>query len=110
MNSMIAFSGWDNIEQDIGHYDTMFASALDMVNAGQPMLMYVWAPSVYTNKMVPGENVVWLSVENVLDNSNPLGEDGGESYDQRPGTAPIGPGQCPGAVEGTCQLGWNVRP
>ena len=108
MNSMIAFSGWDNIEQDIGHYDTMFASALNDVNGGRPMLLYIWTPSVHTEQIVPGQNVVWLSVENVLDDSNPLGEDGGESYDQRPGTAPIGPNQCPGAVGVTCQLGWDT--
>jgi glycine betaine/proline transport system substrate-binding protein len=108
MNSMIAFSGWDKIEQDIGNYDAMFASALEDVNRGQSMILYMWAPTTYSEQMVPGQNVVWLSVELVLDDSNPLGEDGGESYDQRPGTAPIGPSQCPGVVGGICQLGWDT--
>ena len=82
VNSIIAFSGWDNIEQDIGNYDAMFASALDDVNRGQSMILYMWAPTTYSEQMVPGQNVVWLSVELVLDDSNPLGGDGGESYEQ----------------------------
>jgi glycine betaine/proline transport system substrate-binding protein len=54
MNSMIAFSGWDKIEQDIGNYDAMFASALEDVNRGQSMILYMWAPTTYSEQMVPG--------------------------------------------------------
>ena len=35
-----------------------------------------------------------------------LGVEGGESHSQLPGTATIGTDQCPGSVDGTCQLGW----
>ena len=72
-------------------------------------MAYVWAPSSYTTVLVPGENVVWLAVERVLDDSNPLNRPRGEEWDQRPGTAAIDPAVCPDAVErGTCQLGWQA--
>ena len=50
--------------------------------------------------------MLWLEVNDVIDDSNPLGAEGGEGYDQRPGTASIGADQCPGSEDGVCQLGW----
>ena len=107
MTSQIAFSGWDNIAQTIAGYDAMVAEAERRVNAGEPMVLYTWTPSAYITTFRPGDNVVWLAVEEVIDDSNPTGVEGGESHDQRPGTAAIGPDQCP-AAEGanTCQMGW----
>jgi glycine betaine/proline transport system substrate-binding protein len=98
---------WDNITQVIAGYDAMVAEAVAKANAGDPMVIYTWTPSAYITELIPGENVVWLGVEAVLDDSNPTGQDGGEAHDQRPGTANIGEDQCPSAAEmGTCQLGW----
>ena len=34
------------------------------------------------------------------------GREGGEGYDQRPGTAGIGTDKCPGSVDGVCTMGW----
>ena len=56
--------------------------------------------------MRPGDNALWLTVDEVIDDSNPTGREGGESYDQRPGTAGIGTDNCPGSVDGVCQMGW----
>ena len=42
----------------------------------------------------------------VLDDSNPGAQEGGEAHSQLPGTAAIGPDQCPSSVDNTCQLGW----
>ena len=109
IDSIIAFNGWDKIEQTISGYDAMFAVALAKVYAGEPMVMYVWMPSDYVaiDQMLPGHNVVFLSSEDVLDDSNPLGDPGGEDYDQRPGLAPMASAICPGAMDGVCQLGWG---
>ena len=107
INSQIAFSGWDNVEQVKAGYDAMFAEATAKVEAGEPAVMYTWAPSAYITILRPGDNVYWLAVEDVIDDSNPLGIEGGEGHDQRPGEAPFTPDQCPAAADdGTCRLGW----
>ena len=107
IDNQIAFSGWDNIEQITAGYDAMFAEAVTRVAAGEPAVVYTWAPSRYIAQLRPGDNVVWLAVEEVLDNSNPTGVEGGERHAQLPGRADIPPEQCPAAAEaGTCQLGW----
>ncbi len=105
LTAQIAFSGWENIEQTIAGYDAMVAEAITKANAGEPAIIYTWTPSAYITELRPGDNVVWLEVNDVLDDSNPTGVEGGEEYDQRPGTATIGEAACPGSV-GTCQLGW----
>ena len=107
IDSQIAFSGWTNIAQVKAGYDAMFAEATVKANAGEPMVIYTWTPSAYITVLRPGDNVVWLAVEDVLDDSNPTGLVGGERYDQRPGQANIGPEACPAAANAdTCQLGW----
>ena len=109
IESQIAFSGWENIQQILAGYDAMIAEAIAKANAGEPMVAYTWAPSSYITRLRPGDNVVWLGVEEVVDDSNPLGREGGEEWDQRPGTAEISPEECPAAEAlGTCQLGWLV--
>ncbi len=105
--NQIAFSGWDNIQETIAGYDAMMAEAVAKADNGEPMVIYTWTPSAYITQLIPGSNVIWLGVDETLDDSNPAGQDGGEAHDQRPGTANIGPEQCPSAAEkGTCQLGW----
>ncbi|MEM7339814.1 MAG: glycine betaine/L-proline ABC transporter substrate-binding protein ProX [Actinomycetota bacterium] len=105
--AQIEFSGWENIAQTIAGYDAMMAEAVAKADAGEPMVIYTWTPSAYITNLIPGENVVWLAMDDVLDDSNPTGEEGGEGWDQRPGTASIGPDECPAAADaGTCQLGW----
>ncbi len=108
IQSQIAFSGWENIEQVLAGYDAMFAEATAKADAGEPMVAYTWTPSSYITALRPGDNVVWVGVENVVDDSNPLGREGGEEWDQRPGTSPaIGPEACPSAADdGICDIGW----
>ena len=96
IDSQIAFSNWTNIAQVKAGYDAMFAEATVKANAGEPMVIYTWTPSSYITELRPGDNVVWLAVEDVLDDSNPTGVVGGERYDQRPGIANIGPRSLPG--------------
>ena len=106
--SQIAFSGWENIGQVLAGYDAMFAEATAKADAGEPMVAYTWTPSSYITALRPGDNVVWVGVENPIDDSNPLGREGGEEWDQRPGTSPaIGPDSCPSAADdGICDIGW----
>ena len=107
IDSQIAFSEWENIAQVKAGYDAMFAEATAKANAGEPMVIYTWTPSAYITELRPGDNVYWLAAEDVLDDSNPTGIEGGEGHDQRPGTANIGPESCPAAADaGTCQLAW----
>ncbi len=111
IQNQIAFgdgeSPWDNITQVIAGYDAMAAEATAKANNDEPMLIYTWTPSAYITQLIPGENVVWLGTEAVLDDSNPADLEGGESHDQRPGTANIGAEECPYAANNdTCQLGW----
>ena len=108
IQSQILFSGWwKNIRQVTEGYDSMFAEATRKVSRGVPTVVYTWTPSSYIAQLRPGDNVVWLGVEDVLDDSNPLGRPGGENWDQRPGAAAIGAVACPDAARrGICQLGF----
>ena len=104
--SQIAFSEWENIEQVIAGYDAMVAEATAKANRGEPMVIYTWTPSAYILELIPGVNVYWLGTDEVLDDSNPANQDGGEKHDQRPGIVAIGADQCPAATDAGCQLGW----
>ena len=115
--NMIAFSGWDNIVQFTGGYDTSIEFAHRDADAGVPMVIFVWAPSLHIARLRPGDNVYWMGVENILDDSNPTGIEGGEEHDQRGpdgngGYVSIGADQCPSATEqpdGRCPIGWRAH-
>ena len=104
ITNQLAFYGWDNFEQEIAGYDVLFADFLGKVNAGEPAMIYTWTPSSYVTEAVPGDNVMWITMhpEDVIDDSNPAGIDGGEFHDQRPGFDGFGEDFC----TQPCQLGW----
>ena len=114
IENQIAFSGWDNIVQTKAGYDAMFAQAVDNVNEGIPMVIYTWTPTAYITQLRPGDNVYWMGVDDILDDSNPANQDGGEEHSQRGtdgtgGFASIGADQCPSAADqesGRCKIGW----
>ena len=114
IENMITFGGWDNIVQTTAGYDVMFNQAVRRVNEGIPMVAYVWAPSAYIAQLRPGDNVYWMGVENILDDSNPAYQVGGDNHSQRGpdgtgGFAAIGEDQCPSAADqpsGQCKIGW----
>ncbi|MXX65002.1 MAG: glycine betaine/L-proline ABC transporter substrate-binding protein ProX [Acidimicrobiia bacterium] len=63
INAWLENAGWDNIEQfDIGGYDAMIADAIAKDAAGEPYLVYTWAPSHYVSDLRPGDNAVWVSI------------------------------------------------
>ena len=114
IENMIAFGGWGNIAQITASYHTMFAQALDNVDEGIPMVFYTWTPTVYITQLRPGDNVYWMGVDEILDDSNPANQEGGELHTQRivdgtGGFASIGVDQCPSAADepsGRCKIGW----
>ena len=112
MASQIVFAGWDNLEQTQAGYDAMFAEFLDKVQNGEPAIIYTWTPTAYLAQAVPGELTMWLSHPNseVLDDSNPLGREGGAEYSQRRDDGTIGytglsDDTCLQGPDG-CQVGW----
>lgn len=106
LESQIAFSGWENIKQVLAGYDAMFAEATSRLADDEPVVIYTWAPSGYIAQLRPGDNVMWIGVEEVVDDSNPLEREGGEKWDQRPGLASLDSDTCLHIVEEGCQLGW----
>jgi len=107
INSMLVGAGLDNIVQVKAGYDPMWAQATDMVNEGLPTVAYTWTPSAYITTIRPGDNAYWLGHGWILDDSNPNNQEGGEAWDQRPGSAAIGEDMCPARNdEGLCPIGW----
>ena len=47
------------------------------------MVAYTWTPSAYITELRLGDNVYWIGVDDVLDDSNPVGQEGGEEHSQR---------------------------
>ncbi|MBT5579915.1 MAG: hypothetical protein HOJ56_06385, partial [Acidimicrobiaceae bacterium] len=107
MASQIAFAGWDNLEQTQAGYDAMFAEFLTKAQAGDPAIIYTWTPTAYLAQAIPGETTMWLTMETILDDSNPLGKEGGESYDQGEGYTGLGADTCLAPASG-CNTGWEA--
>ena len=116
--NQFAFAGWENIQPLEVDYDVMFDQFLDLVKAGEPAITYTWTPAPYLTQTIPGIDVYWLSIEedSVLDDSNPLELEGGESHAQigedadgrfEPFSA-LGPEKCTINSSGKCNLGWNA--
>ena len=107
IENQIAFGNgstpWDNMEETKAGYDALYAEMVDRVNNGEPGILYTWTPTSYVTVLVPGENVLWLSVEAVLDSSNPLGKEGGASHAQGEGFSGFDASMC----TQPCQLGWE---
>ncbi len=98
---------WD-VEQIQAGYDTMIAEATDLANAGEPMAIYTWTPSAYITKLIPGNNVMWISVDGEVDDQNCSGQENAEQYAQANATASIGEDSCLFNAAGECRLGWTA--
>jgi glycine betaine/proline transport system substrate-binding protein len=63
IEELIETNGWQNtITQVVGDFDTLWAAEVDGYTNGVPVLSYIWAPSAFVAQLVPGEDVLWLSV------------------------------------------------
>ena len=95
IDAWIENAGWTNVEQfDIGGYDAMIADAVARDAAGEPYLVYTWAPSHYVSDLRPGDNSVWVSIH----------DDPSVSPTQIEGAKSIG-AQC---TADPCILGWDA--
>ena len=69
INDTIAANGWrDTIEQVSAQHATLFSDSMHRHRRGQPLLQYVWSPSSFTAQLLPGRDVIWLSMDNPLPN------------------------------------------
>ena len=88
IEELITANGWEaTITQVVGDFDALWAAEVERFGNGEPVLSYVWAPSAFVAQLVPGEDVLWLSVR----------QDQGDSSE-----IALPPSQCPGQP---CQLG-----
>ena len=88
IEDLIAANGWEaTIAQVVGDFDALWAAEVEGFAKGEPVLSYVWAPSAYIAQLVPGQDVLWLSVRRDLGDSSEIA---------------LPPSQCPGQP---CQLG-----
>ncbi|CAN7667888.1 glycine betaine/L-proline ABC transporter substrate-binding protein ProX [Caballeronia sp. LjRoot34] len=51
----------DTVTVETGSYDLLMSDAISRYLAGSPVLLYSWYPNVYTQKLLPGRDLVWLS-------------------------------------------------
>lgn len=76
--AIIERNDWTNLEQTKAGYEGMVADTLARVDDGLPAIQYTWSPSGYLAQLVPGGNVLWLSLggeEYVCDATDPCGAD-----------------------------------
>lgn len=91
IDQTIGHNGWeDTIEQISGKYYSLWWLAWDRhLLEGEPLLTYVWSPSVFAGVLRPGVDAYWLTVPNPLPGQR--------------GAASLPPEQCPGQP---CELGF----
>ena len=58
----------DAINPITAAYNASFADALARYNNGEPVLFYTWTPNFTTFELVPGEDVVWINVPEIIPN------------------------------------------
>jgi len=96
--------GWDDDFNAIkAGYSASMADALGRFENGQPIFFYTWTPNWTVGELPPGEDVVWLQMEETK-----LPEDQAHLADQ---TTVEGLEGCAG--EQPCNLGWpanDIRP
>lgn len=51
----------DTVSVETGSYDLLMSDAVSRYQAGKPVLLFSWYPNVYTQKLIPGRDLVWLS-------------------------------------------------
>ncbi len=103
INENIEFAGWDNIEQTKAGYDAMVAEAVGRANGNTPFIIYTWTPSAYVTQLVPGDNAIWLAIEedSVLDGS--ITPEFDQLVDGVAVPAALGADSC---TADPCHLGW----
>ena len=44
----------------------LFADSVGRFNRGESILQYIWTPGAFTAELVPGSDVIWLSLSNPI--------------------------------------------
>ena len=96
------------LQQVQAGYDTMIAEAQDKADSGEPMVIYTWTPSAYITRLIPGDNVMWISAEGEVTDANCSNQEGGEQYAQPNATAAIGADSCLLNSVDECRLAWTA--
>ena len=64
INDTLANNGWDDRAAQVSAtHSALFAESQASFAAGGPVLQYVWTPTAFVGKLVPGRDVLWLSIE-----------------------------------------------
>ena len=67
IDDTIVRNGWENtIEQVSEDHFTLFLDSLRRHDRDEPILVYVFTPASFTARLVPGTDVIWLSLDNPL--------------------------------------------
>lgn len=91
IDDTIAANGWEEtIEQVSADHSVLFTDSLARHQRGEPVLQFVWTPGLFTSYLVPGRDVIWLSLDNPIPS--------------QPGAADLPVDECPGQP---CQMGFT---
>ncbi len=64
IDDTLAKNGWDDRAQQISAtHSALFAESQASFEIGGPVLQYVWTPTAFVGKLVPGRDVLWLAIE-----------------------------------------------
>lgn len=104
IDEMIRFARWRNIDQRYGDPEELTEAALRRIVAGKPVIIYLGGPSARLAQLIPGENVVWLSVDpdSVLDGS--ITAAWNQRIDDEAVAAPVAAASC---TADPCYLSWR---
>ena len=64
INDTLAKNGWDDRAAQVSAtHSALFAESQASFAGGGPVLQYVWTPTAFVGKLVPGRDVMWLAIE-----------------------------------------------
>jgi glycine betaine/proline transport system substrate-binding protein len=107
IDEMIRFAGWQGFfEQVHGDRDVLAKEALRRIAADQPVIAFVRGPSAELTQLIPGENVVWISMEpgSVLDGS--ITRAWNQRLENEDGEQVPNPVESETCSANPCHLGW----
>lgn len=105
IDEQIRFARWSTIEQAHGESADLIDAALRRIAAREPVIIHLESPSAAMTRLIPGENVVWLSLdpESVLDGS--ITAEWDQRIDGESIAAPVPAASC---STDPCHLSWRT--
>jgi glycine betaine/proline transport system substrate-binding protein len=97
-HQMEAYALNDTVEQIQASYSASMADAVSRYEQGQPILFYTWTPNWTVGLLKPGEDVVWLQVQEAA-----LPEDQQSMVDA------ISVADVTGCADDPCNMGWPAN-